>query len=49
MVRDLINLKNETHSLEDVEYGKKTGKLWKMRHTHDRNWNMARNTEKSEI
>ena len=45
MVRDLINLKNETHSIEDLEYGKESGKMWKMRHTHCRTGNMARNTK----
>ena len=30
-----------------MEHGKKTEKKkWKMRNTHCRNWNMARNTEK---
>jgi predicted double-glycine peptidase len=45
MVRDLINLKNETDSLEDREYSKESGKMWKMRHTHFRTGNIARNTK----
>jgi len=36
----------ETQTLCDLEYGEKHGKTCKMRNTHCRTWNMARNTEK---
>jgi hypothetical protein len=41
-------MKNEkkNHILEPG-YGEKT-EMWKMRHKHCMNWNMARNTEKHE-
>ena len=42
----LKNIENETQTLYNLEYGKITEKRKKMRNSLDRNWNMARNTEK---
>ena len=35
-----------THTLQDLEYGKKTDKMRKMKNSHGMTCNMARNTEK---
>ena len=42
----LKNLKNEKCTVQDLEYGEKTEKTWKLRHKQCRIWNMARNTQK---
>ena len=42
----LKNIENETQTLYNLEYGKITEKRKKMRNSLDRNWNIARNTEK---
>ena len=36
----------EKCTVQDLEYGEKTEKTWKMRHKHSLTGNMARNTEK---
>ena len=36
------NLKNKTCTLQNLEYGKKHSKSWKMKHSYCRTWNMAR-------
>ena len=41
-------LKNESRILEYWEYGEKTEKMWKMKHTHSRTGKIGRNTEKRE-
>jgi hypothetical protein len=41
-------LKNEKLTWYDMKYGEKHRKLCKMRNTHCRTWNMARNSEKVE-
>ena len=41
-------LENETQTLCDLPYGEKHRKKCKMRNTHCRTWNMARNSEKRE-
>ena len=48
MARELKNVENETQTLFDLEYGKKNSKACKMKNTHCRSQNMARNTEKRE-
>ena len=45
MARTLKNVKKEKQTLSELEYGEKTKKLGKMRHTHLRTKNMARNSE----
>ena len=40
------NVKNEKYPLQDLDYGKKNEKTWKMRQKHCRTLNMGRNTEK---
>ena len=44
----LKNVKKDKCTLKDLEYGMKSEKTWKMRHTHCMTWNMSRNTEKQE-
>ena len=34
MARNQKNVKNETHTLDDLEYGEKKRKMWKMRNEH---------------
>jgi hypothetical protein len=48
MAKNLNNVKNETPTLVYLEYGKKTEKMWIIRHTHCMTVNMGRNTEKRE-
>ena len=38
----LKNVKKDKCTLKDLEYGQKSEKTMKMRHTHCRTWNMAR-------
>ena len=38
-------VENEIHTLWDLEHGKKTEKRGKMRNTHSRTWDIARNTD----
>jgi len=47
MSRKLKNVKNEIQTLDDMIYGEKTEKTWKMRKSHGRTKNRARNTEKT--
>ena len=42
----LKNVKNEKYTLQDLDYGEKTEKTWKMRHKHCGTCNIVRNTEK---
>jgi hypothetical protein len=42
MQRKLKNIKNETQTLSDLEYGKKHSRKWKMRNAHCRTWSKAR-------
>ena len=42
----LKNVKKDKCTLKDLEYGMKSEKTWKMRHTHCRTVNMARYAEK---
>ena len=42
----LKNIKNEKCTPQDMDYGKKNEKTWKMRHTHCATWNMARKSKK---
>ena len=42
MARKLKIMENETQTLQDLEYGQKQSKTWKMRNAHSRTWNMAR-------
>ena len=46
--KKLKYMQNEKHTVQDLEYGKKIEKTWKMRHKHCITWNMARNTENRE-
>ena len=46
MSRKLKNVENETKTLKDLNYGKKTDKQGKMRNSHVRTWNVVRKTEK---
>ena len=45
MARKLKNMENEKHAMQDLKFGWKHRKTGKMRNTHFRTWNMARNTE----
>ena len=36
------NVKNEKYTLLELDYGEKTEKKWKIRHTHCRTRNMVR-------
>ena len=45
-VRKLNNKEIEKHTWEDLEYGEKHWKTWKMWKTHCRTWNVARHSEK---
>jgi len=47
MARNWKNVKNETQTLFDLEFGKKHSKKWKMWNAHCRIWNIARKTEKN--
>ena len=42
MARKLKNVKNETKTLFDLEYGEKHWKLWILRNEHCRPWNMTK-------
>ena len=42
MARKLKKVKNEKGTLEEMEYGEKHLKTWKMRNAHYRTCNMAR-------
>ena len=42
MARKLTTGENMTLTLQDVAYGEKHLKTWKMRNVHNTNWNMAR-------
>ena len=42
MARKLKNVKIQKHTLQDMKYGKKHCKTWKMRNLHCRTWTMAR-------
>ena len=44
----LKNVKKDKCTLKDLEYGQKSEKTWKMRHTHCRTWNMARKVTNDE-
>jgi hypothetical protein len=48
MARKLKNVENETQTLYDLEYGKTTGKMWKMSHKQFRTWSMARKLRNEE-
>jgi hypothetical protein len=45
MARKLKNVKNETQTLFDLEYGEKHSKTLKMRNAHNRTYSMGRKTE----
>ena len=42
------NVKSEKYTLQDLDYGKKPEKTWKMRHKHCMTWNMARKLKNME-
>ena len=42
MARKVKNQKNETQTVQDLEYGEKYSKMWKMRNAHGKTWNMVR-------
>ena len=42
----LKNIEKEKCTLQDLDYGEKTEKTWKMRQKHCLTCNMARNTQK---
>ena len=42
MARKLKIMENERHTLQDMKYGKKHSKTWKMSNAHDITWNMVR-------
>ena len=44
MVRKLKDMEKEKLTVQDLEYGEKTEKTWKMRNAHNRTGNMARHT-----
>ena len=46
--RKLKNVEREKLTLYHMKYGEKHRKLCKMRNTHCRTWNMARNSQKRE-
>ena len=39
----LKNEENKKCTLQDMDYGEKNSKTWKMKHKQCRTWNMARN------
>ena len=42
------SVENEKQTLQDLEYGEKQSKTWKMRHAHSRTWSMARKLKNME-
>jgi len=46
MERKLKNMKNQTQTLFDLEYGEKHTRSWKMRNTHCRTRTIARKLKK---
>jgi hypothetical protein len=46
MARKLKNVKNETQTLFDLEYGEEHSKTWKTRNPDCRTWSMAIKLEK---
>ena len=48
MTKKLKNMKKETQTNFDLEYGGKHSKTWKIRNAHCRTWNMERNLKNME-
>ena len=48
MARKLKIMEIEKHILQELEYGEKHSKMWKMRNAHCRTWNMARKPKNME-
>jgi hypothetical protein len=49
MEKKLENVKNETQTMFDLEYGEKHSKIWKIINAHCRTWSMALKLKSSKM